>query len=153
MQELKRIPAVLSGDIRLGECGLEIHPLGQTQAVETAWSWLPEGGQGVVVLADRIQRYRSGDHSPLLLEAEVVMNTATTVIRQSGIGWAGWRWVEQITGNTHRYVEHVFRSSEPNATEGQNLIYRQYWQLQSTGADDVPVWTPIGSRFCGFQGG
>lgn len=135
-------------DYERGSCSLDVKSLGKARTVEEAWKLLPSSGSGVVVLADRIVRFDPNARSGLLVEAEVYEGSSTTVLRMSGGKvWRAWRWGES-EGDSHRYVERAFRSSEPGERPPE-LIYRQYWSRQDE--DGVGVWRPIGSRFCGFR--
>lgn len=148
MQGLMTIPGVENGDLREGTCDLEITPLPDASTVAEAWSRLPAEGCGVVVLSDRIARFDPTRREGLLVEAEVMNDQTTTIIRMDGGVWRAWRWVEK-SGTSHRYVERDFRSSEP-VVDPPHLTYRHYWSLQD---DDygIKVWRPVGARFCGFQ--
>lgn len=147
MLNLENIPAVNHGDLKVGQCRLEITPLGQVSQLAEAWGLLPEVGEGVVVCADTISRFAPTKRSGLLLEADVADGRQTTVLRSVGQQWMAWRWVES-EGDTHRYVEHTFLSSE-QSKGADHIIYRQYWALQDD--QGLKIWQPIGSRFCGFR--
>ncbi len=146
MDSLRQIESFKKGDLDLGQSGLRVESLGQTDSPQQAWSWLPAKGEGVVVLADRIVRYSSDKSSPLLLEAEVVEGDTTVVIRSTGAGWAGWSWVES-SGQTHRTADYRFLSSESDQSKECHR-YRQYWTQDED--EGVPVWRPVGARFLGF---
>jgi len=146
VDSLRQIESFKQGDLDLGQSSLKVEALGQTDSPQQAWNWLPAKGEGVVVLADRIVRYSAGKSSPLLLEAEVVEGDTTVVIRSSGGGWAGWSWTES-PGQSHRYVDYRFLSSESEKSKDCHR-YRQYWTQVLD--EDVPVWRPVGARFVGF---
>lgn len=138
-------------DVTCGQCSLVVEQVGVTESLEQAWSFLPDRGQGVVVLADRIERFSPGERSGLLVEAEVTVGDETLVLRMDGgRSWRAWRWMER-PGESHLYVERDYLSSEPRAA-GSLLKYRQYWS-KVPGADDIQVWRPMGARFCGFMEG
>ncbi len=146
MLTIDQIPAFANGDLSWGSCSLEIERLPPATNLREAWALLPPGGTGVVVRADSIQRYAADTRSGLLLEAEVVVGTETTNVRASGQKWMCWKWKES-PGSSHRFVEHIFLSSEPGKSP-PCLRYREYWQL---GVDnDIQIWKPLGARFCGF---
>jgi hypothetical protein len=147
MLSLSEIPVFKLKDLTHGVCGLTVAPLGSAENLPAAWALLPESGEGVVVCADHIRRFRAGEKSGLLLDADVSQGSSTTILRSSDTAWQGWLWSE-VPGDDHRYVEHIFVSSEPGKAP-PNLVYRQYWQLKED--DGIQVWAPVGSRFCGFQ--
>ncbi|MFA7481767.1 MAG: hypothetical protein WC314_14765 [Vulcanimicrobiota bacterium] len=147
MLSLDDIPPFQQKDLSWGLCGLEITRLNGAASVEEAWQLLPDTCEGVVTLADAVRRYNPKKREGLLLDAEVVDGQQTTVVRSQGLSWSGWRW-EETKGDSHRYVEYTFLSSEPG-TKPPHLIYRQYWTKQADG--DLQVWQPVGARFCGFR--
>ena len=146
MLKLEDIPVFKDSGLLSGTCSLTVTALGTAKSLEEAWSMLPQQGEGVVVKADQIVRYSRSGGAGLLLDADVVHGDETTIVRSSGETWSSWRWSEQ-PGDTHRWVEHTFRSSE--GREASDHKYRQYWAFQEEGG--IKVWRPIGSRFCGFQ--
>ena len=149
MLVLDQIPAFQAKDLVWGTCGLSIVALEPVSTLDEAWQMLPSQGEGVVVRADSVKRYSTGDCTGLLLDAEVAQGDKTTVIRACGERWNGWRW-QETTGETHRFVEYTFLSSEPGQ-KTQHQVYRQYWhQCEDSG---VQVWEPVGARFCGFREG
>lgn len=144
---LDDIPAFENKDLKWGTCALKIEPLLTADTLESAWALLPNKGEGVVVCAGEIRRYNPGQSTGLLLDADVVNDRETVMVRSSGQRWLGWRWSE-TDGTSHRYVEHTFLSSEPGPRP-PHLVYRQYWVRDTD--DELAIWRPIGSRFCGFQ--
>lgn len=141
MLSLETIP-----NVSAGTCGLTVQFLGEVNEIAAAWKLLPETGEGVVVCADSVRRYDPSQRTGLLLDAEVVNDSATTILRSLGASWKAWRWSE-TSGSSHRYVEHIFLSSEPGR-KALNQIYRQYWARQEESG--IQVWRPLGARFCGF---
>ena len=146
MDSLKNIPSFKARDLTLGETALTVTSLGKTEDAATAWAWLPSGGEGVVVFADRICRFEQHLKPALLLDAEVSEGDSTVVIRASAGSWYGWRWSES-PGKSHRFVDHTFESSERRERTPYHQ-YRQYWHPVKE--DDIPVWRPVGARFLGF---
>ncbi len=138
------------GILRDGTCSLTIAKIESAGTLEEAWKILPDEGTGVVVLSDRIVRYDPKKRNGLLVDAEVVKDNVTTILRSRGLQWQAWTW-EEDAGDSHRYVEFRFLSSEPGKKPPDQL-YRQYW-TKTPSDDGVEVWQPIGSRFCGFQEG
>ena len=149
MFELDQIPAFERDDLEHGTCSLTVISLGTVSTLEEAWAMLPTGGEGVVVKSDQIVRYSASRGQGLMLDAEVVQDRDTYVVRCSGQQWRGWKWTEG-EGDSHRYVQHTYLSSETTTQrEASPILYRQYWELAEQ--DDIEVWRPLGSRFCGFQ--
>lgn len=149
MLKLEDIPAFGKDGLRHDTCSLAVTPLGTATTLKEAWSFLPSSGEGVLVLADRVVRFSPSLHDGLLLDADVVTGNETVVVRASGAQWKAWKWTES-EGDSHRYVEHTFLSSEPSEQrKPPDLLYRQYWEQRDD--DGIKVWQPVGSRFCGFQ--
>jgi hypothetical protein len=129
------------------KCALTTILVGEASTLEEAWALLPASGEGVLLLADRVCRFDPGQRAGLLLEADVAEASSTTLLRQSGTGWKAWRWTEG-PGDSHQYSEQLYLSSEPGEDPAR-LVYRQYWGQAKD--DGIDVWTPLGSRFCGFE--
>lgn len=130
-------------------CALTVEAAGEATTLAAAYALLPAAGEGVVVFADRIERFRPGLAAGLLTEAEVAHGDVTTVIRMSGGTWRAWRWHE-AAGDTHRCFETAYLSSEPApAGTAPALRYRRYWAL-TPDDDGINVWQPAGARFAGF---
>ena len=144
MLTLKDLPAFREYGLLLGSCNLTIRSSGEATSLEDAWNLLPDQGEGYVVCADANRRFDPDEKKGLLLEAEVCQASATTLLRSQGLRWQAWRW-EESPGESHRWVEHTFLSSEAG---GAPMRYRQYWTLQDE--HGLQVWRPVGSRFCGF---
>jgi hypothetical protein len=144
---LNKIPSFEKGDYSQGATSLTVTPLGCAPDASTAWSWLPPKGKGVVIFADRICRFEANLKPDLLLDAEVCEGSSTVVIRASGGGWLGWRWSESA-GDSHRYVDHTFESSEHRDRHPYHR-YRQYWHQVEE--DGIAIWRPFGARFIGFK--
>lgn len=147
MLSLDEIPAFKQNDLSWGTCKLEITLLDEAKTLDEAWNLLPADGKGVITLADAVRRYGPKKREGLLLDAEVVHGDQTIIVRSQGSNWSGWRWTE-TKGDSHRYVEYAFLSSEPGS-KPPLLVYRQYWAKLPDG--ELQVWQPIGARFCGFQ--
>ena len=148
MLALESLSAFTENGLSLGLCSLSIESLGEVSSLAEAWRLLPDEGQGYVVCADCNRRFHPGEKQGLLIEAEVSDGRGTTtLLRSQGPNWKAWRWREQ-PGESYRYVEHTFLSSEPG-TRPPNLVYRQYWTRQEESG--LQVWRPIGARFCGFS--
>lgn len=146
MQILENLPAFKTGDLSCGLCELLIQPIGRVSTVEEAWKLLPAQGEGYVVCADENRRFDPKARVGWLMEAEVCDGQSTTILRSDGVGWSAWRWSERA-GNSHRWVQHTFLSSEPGSNRS-HILYRQYWTLREE--HQLKVWRPIGARFCGF---
>lgn len=154
--QLENVPAIKERDVHVFFSGLNVEPLGRVESLEAAWALLPASGSGVLTLADRVTRFNPATRSGLLLEADVCNGRSTTMLRSDGDGWRGWRWTE-TDGESHYVVERTYVSSETTDGTAPGLVYRQYWKQQERswdagGGDGVAVWTPIGTRFCGFEG-
>lgn len=147
MLSLEEIPAFKEGDLCLGTCRLEILRDEMLTRLEDAWGCLPETGRGIVVCTDVVSRYDSKTRKGLLLEADVVEDRETFVLRSVGPGWSCLRWRES-DGDTHRFIEHTFLSSEPGKGP-PHIVYRQYWERRED--EGLQIWAPVGSRFCGFR--
>lgn len=146
MLTLENLPAFKEHGLSLGSCSLQIQLLGEATTLDAAWKLLPDHGEGYVVCADSNRRFQPDQKRGLLMEAEVCHRGSTTMLRSDGSRWKAWKW-EESPGDTHRWVEHTFLSSEPG-TAPSPLRYRQYWTLQEELG--LPVWRPVGARFCGF---
>jgi hypothetical protein len=149
MLSLAEIPAIREKVLKEGRCALEITTLSKAETLDQAWALLPDSGTGVVVCADRVERFDPGKRNGLLLEAEVCDGNSTTIVRSRGNRWDAWRWTQK-DGDTHRWIEYRFLSTEA-AVHPSRHIYRQYWIRVPSGKDEVLVWQPIGARFCGFE--
>lgn len=149
MLSLNDVPAVQNKVLSSGLCNLDITCLATATNLEEAWNLLPDSGVGVVTLADRLERYNPRNRAGLLLEAEISDGDTTITLRASGPIWHAWRWSEK-PGDSHRWVEYRFLSSEPGANPPRQ-IYRQYWKKDPIGAEQISVWLPTGARFCGFE--
>lgn len=147
VNSLKDIPCFEKEDYPAGEVSLTVTSLGCATDASTAWAWLPPTGKGVVIFANRICRFESSLKPDLLLDAEVCDGNSTVIIRSSGDGWLGWRWSE-APGNSHRYVDHTFESSESRSRQPHHR-YRQYWHQVEE--DGIAIWRPCGARFVGFK--
>ncbi len=137
-------------DVTLGLCGLKIERLGEVATREEAWQLLPAAGVGVVVTSDSVRRFNKEERTGLLLAAEVMDGSATWTVRMDGAVWRAWCWRE-TEGDTHRFVERHYLSTEPHQGEPPRHIYRQYWGLHED--DGIQVMQPVGYRFCGFKEG
>lgn len=146
MLTLENLPAFTEHGLSLGTCSLKTELVGEATSLEAAWKLLPDQGEGYVVCADANRRFQTNHRKGLLLEAEVSSGNSTLLLRSHGANWRAWRWAES-PGDTHRWVEHTFLSSEPSAAPAR-ILYRQYWTLQDELG--LPVWRPVGARFCGF---
>lgn len=149
MLTLDSVPMVKQKVVAHGLCALEIERLDEASTTDAAWRLLPSAGHGVVTLADRVIRFDPAKREGFLLEAEVAASNETTVLRSRRGGWNAWKWAEQ-PGDSHRWVEFRYLSSEPGVT-APRMIYRQYWTLTPTGLGEISVWQPVGARFCGFE--
>lgn len=129
-------------------CSLAIRSLGQTEVLSEAWSWLPDRGEGVVVLADRIVRFNSAARSGHLLEADVSVENRTVRLRLIDGTWHAWTWTQE-DGDTHLFADVSVISSESGSDgRGGCLTYRRYWTHAED--DGIRVWKPVGARFLGF---
>ena len=157
MLDLENLPAVLQGDVRIGRCRLDQATAGTASSSAEAWDLLPAGGTGVVTLSDDVVRFSPSHRNSLLVDAEVVLDNSTVILRMDGGTWRAWRWTEEA-GDSHCFVEREYRSTERGTLgEPPLLVYRHYWGLEpdsgalEPGAGEIRVWKPLGARFVGFK--
>jgi hypothetical protein len=130
-------------------CGLQIDGPREAHSVEDAWALLPIEGEGWVALTDRVKRFQPGQRAGLLVHAEVAAGKATVILRHEDGVWRAWTWHER-EGDDHRVVRRRYCSSAPRLeSRNPEMEYATYWTKQDD--DGVAVWSPVGSRFCGWR--
>jgi hypothetical protein len=135
--------------IETGSCGLKVSRLADARTPEEAWALLPPDAEGWICFPDQVERaWPGGSRAGPFLSAEVVLGQRSVSVRMEGAVWRAWQ-VEELPGDDHRWVRERFVSSRTK--EGTEMLcYATYWRRVMDGG--IAVWTPVISRFCGWEG-
>lgn len=133
----------LDKDPTFTTCQLAIEPrLGVSDVNEVA-ELAHACSTGWFTTHDAVREFE-GSLDATLVDAELVGDDQTVVVRRNGATWNVWIWRESA-GKSHRVVHEHFVSTAPGRG---TMRYATYWTpLESNG---VHVWTPVGARFVGW---